>query len=108
MGIVMITRTNSKITVNGTERLVNVEELKCLSKKYLPSGVASKHIDEFVDEVIFRIADLKFDNIDTNGKSIEEYYFAACLCYAEENGFTKFFEEEDDGRIFECCGAELR
>ena len=103
----MITRTNSKIKVDGIERVINVEELKNLSRKYLPDGMASKHKDEFVDEVIFRISDLEFDNVNTNGRSIEEYYFAACLCYAEENGFTKFFEEEDDGNIFECCGAEL-
>ena len=104
----MITRTDSKITVYGIERLVNVEELKTLSRKYLPSGMASKHKDEFVDEVIFRISDSEFENMDTNGKSIEEYYFAACLAYAEENGFSQFFEEEDDLNIFDYCGAELQ
>lgn len=42
-----------------------------------------------------------------NGKTVEEYYFAACLAYAEENGFQQFLDEEDDGNIFEYCGSEL-
>ena len=104
----MITRRESKITVDGTERLVDIKELYDLSRKYLPSGMASEYKDKFVDEVIFRISSLEFESIYTNGKSIEEYYFAACLAYAEENGFSQFFDEEDDGNIFEYCGAELR
>lgn len=63
--------------------------------------------DKFVDEVIFRISDLEFDGIDTNGKTIEEYYFTACLAYAEENSFSHLFKEEDDLKIFDYCGAEL-
>lgn len=104
----MITRRESKITVDGVERLIDIKELYDLSRKYLPSGMASKHKDEFVDEVIFRISSLEFESVDTNGTSIEEYYFAACLAYAEENGFSQFFCEEDDGKIFEYCGVELQ
>ena len=37
----MITRRESKITVDGTERLVDIKELYDLSRKYLPSGMAS-------------------------------------------------------------------
>lgn len=103
----MITRRETKIVVNGTERLVDIKELHDLSRKYLPSGMASKYMDKFVDEVIFRIANLEFNNVDTDKRSIEEYYFAACLCYAEKNGFKQFFDECDDGNIFEYCGAEL-
>lgn len=104
----MITRRESKITVDGTERLVDIKELYDLSRKYLPSGMAAEYKDKFVDEVIFRISSLEFESIYTNGKSIEEYYFAACLAYAKENGFSQFFDEEDDGNIFEYCGAELQ
>ena len=55
----MITRRESKITVDGTERLVDIKELYDLSRKYLPSGMASEYKDKFVDEVIFRISSLK-------------------------------------------------
>lgn len=103
----MITRREAKITVDGVDRFVDIKELYDLSRKYLPSGMATKYMDKFVDEVIFRISDLEFYSVDTNGKSVEEYYFAACLCYAEENGFAQFFAEDDDGNIFEYCGAEL-
>ena len=103
----MSIKNNAKITVNGIERYIDAVELFKLSRTYLPKGMAVEYCDKFVNDVIFRIEGLEFDNIDTNGKSIEEYYFAACLCYAEENGFSKFFEEDDDGKIFECCGAEL-
>lgn len=104
----MITRRESKITVDGIQRFINIKELYDLSRKYLPIEMASKHKDEFIDEVIFRISDLEFESIDANGVSIEEYYFAACLTYAEENGFSQFLCEEDDGNIFEYCGAELQ
>ena len=99
--------TTSKITIDGIERLINVDEIYVLSRKYLPCGMTSKQMNEFVDEVIFRMSSLELDNIDTNGRSVEEYYFAACLAYAEENGLPKFFHEEDDGNIFAYCGAEL-
>lgn len=95
------------IIVDGIEREINKKELKDLSRKYLPHGMEVKYKDQFVDEVIWRIESLEFNNIDTNGKSIEEYYFAACLAYAVDNGFIKFFDEEDDGNIFEYCGSEL-
>lgn len=95
------------ITVNGKERVINTKELIELSHKYLPNDMWSTDKDRFIDEVIFRIESLEFEDIDTNGKSIEEYYFTACLAYAEENGFEQFFDEEDDGNIFEYCGAEL-
>ena len=104
----MITRRESKITVDGTERLVDIKELYDLSRKYLPSGMASEYKDKFVDEVIFRISSLEFESIYRGGKSIEEYEVAAGLAYAEENGFSQFFDEEDDGNIFEYCGAELQ
>lgn len=100
----MITRRNSKITVNGIERLINVEKLSKLAERY----ISETNKDKFVDEVIFRISDLEFDEIYTKGRTIEEYYFAACLAYAEENGFQQFFNEEDDTKIFEYCGAELK
>lgn len=103
----MITRRENYITVDGIERLINIKELHDLSRKYLPSGMAAEYKDKFVDEVIWRIESLEFGSIDTNGKSIEEYYFAACLAYAQENGYIQFFDEEDDGNIFEYCGAEL-
>ncbi len=75
----MITRNNSKITVDNKERLINIKELSDLSRKYLPDNMSAEYKDKFVDEVIFRISDLEFDRIDTNGKTIEEYYFAALL-----------------------------
>lgn len=103
----MVKRTSSSIIINGTARPINVTELITLSRKYLPTGMASGYKDKFVDEVIFRISDLEFDNLDTNGKSIEEYYFAACLAYANENSYSKLFNEEDDGNIFDYCGSEL-
>lgn len=99
----MITRNNSKITIDNKERLINIKELS----DYLPDDMSAEYKDKFVDEVIFRISDLEFDRIDTNGKTIEEYYFAACLAYAEENGFSQFFNEEDDLKIFDYCGTEL-
>ena len=43
-------------------------------------------------EVRFRLSGLEFEDLDTNGRSIEEYYFAACLNYAEEmvsDNYTK-------------------
>ena len=95
----MITRRENKVTVNGIHRLIDIKELYNLSRKYLS--------DQFVDEVIFRISDLEFDANLLNGKTVEEYYFAACLAYAEENGFQQFLDEEDDGNIFEYCGSEL-
>ncbi|OLA94854.1 MAG: hypothetical protein BHW64_01780 [Candidatus Melainabacteria bacterium LEY3_CP_29_8] len=101
----MVTKRNSKVTVNGVERLVDIERLSKLAEKYI-SEIINKN--KFVDEVIFRISDLEFDEIDTNGKSIEEYYFAACLAYIEENGIDQFLNEEDDMKIFEYCGAELK
>lgn len=70
----MITRNNSKITVDNKERLINIKELSDLSRKYLPDDMSAEYKDKFVDEVIFRISDLEFDRIDTNGKTIEEYY----------------------------------
>src|SRR5574344_193863 len=103
----MMTRKENKITVDGVERAIDTKELWNLSRKYLPSSMSAEYKDKFVDEVIFRIESLEFDGIDTNGKTIEEYYFAACLAYAEENSFSQFLEEDDDGNIFEYCGAEL-
>lgn len=46
-------------------------------------------------------------NLGEAMETIEEYYFAACLAYAEENGFSQFFNEEDDLKIFDYCGTEL-
>lgn len=103
----MITRKENKITVDGKERLIDTNELWNLSRKHLPGGMSAEYKDKFVNEVIFRMESLEFDGIDTNGKTIEEYYFAACFAYATENSFSQFFEEDDDGNIFEYCGAEL-
>ena len=89
------------------DKKYDYKELSDLSRKYLPDDMSAEYKDKFVDEVIFRISDLEFDRIDTNGKTIEEYYFAACLAYAEENGFSQFFNEEDDLKIFDYCGTEL-
>ena len=100
-------RENKKYTLNGEEKLINQFELSEMAKKYLPSGMASEFKKEFVQEVMGRIAGLELGDVDTNGKSIEEYYFAACLAYAQENGYSWFFAEEDDLKIFNYCGAEL-
>ena len=87
------------IKVNGKEREINTEELRKLAKEYTPDE------PNFAKEVEFRLSGLEFEALDINGRSIEEYYFAACLAYAEENSFSKLYEEEDDGTIFEYCGA---
>lgn len=89
------------IKLNGKKREINTEELKRLAKKYAPNE------PDFVKEVRFRLSGLEFEDLDTNGRSIEEYYFAACLNYAEENGFRQLYEEEDDGNIFAYCGTIL-
>ena len=103
----MITRRENKVTVNGIHRLIDIKELYNLSRKYLSDNMSLREKDQFVDEVIFRISDLEFDANLLNGKTVEEYYFAACLAYAEENGFQQFLDEEDDGNIFEYCGSKL-
>lgn len=87
------------IKVNGKEREINTEELRKLAKEYTPDE------PNFAKEVEFRLSGLEFEALDINGRSIEEYYFAACLAYAEENSFSKLYEEEDDGNVFEYCGA---
>lgn len=103
----MITRTGRKIIVDGKERNINTEMLCELSKKYLPEEMPEKEKDCFIDEVIFRIEGLSFEMVDTSGKEIEEYFFAACLAYLEENGLKAFLDETDDGNIFEYYGATL-
>ena len=80
---IMIYRDDSKIIVDGIKRDINVIDLQTLAYQYLPKTFSSKEKEKFVDEVIFRIADLEFENINTYGKSIEEYYFAACR-YADK------------------------
>ena len=97
----------STIKINGINKEINQQEITILAQKFLPNGMASLIKKQFIRDVVFLIADLEIENIDTNGKSIEEYFFAACLAYAEENGFSKFFEEEDSTKIFEYCGSEL-
>lgn len=100
-------RNSSKVIVNNKERLINTKELYDLSRRYLPNGMSVEDKNKFIDEVIFRISDLEFNEINTNGQTIEEYYFAACLTYAKENSFFKFFDEQDCSKIFEYCGIEL-
>ena len=49
----MITRNNSKITVDNKERLINIKELSDLSRKYLPDNMSAEYKEKCVDE--FRI-----------------------------------------------------
>ena len=97
----------NKITVDGIKRLINYDELFKFSREYLPSDMSNNDKDAFVKEVVYRMSSLEIDSSVFNKRSAEEYFFAACLTYVKENGFTAFFEEEDDTKIFDYCGVEL-
>lgn len=103
----MFNMYENKITVDGIKRLINYDELSRLSKEHLPSDMSSNNKNAFVKEVVFRMSSLEVDSSDFAERSAEEYFFAACLTYVKENSFTAFFEEKDDTKIFDYCGAEL-
>ena len=97
----------SNIIVNGKQRDIDMGILYNLSKTCLPEWMNDQLKKKFANEVAFRISDLEFDGIDITNKSIEEYYFKACLIYSEYNGFINFINEEDDCNIFDYCGSEF-
>lgn len=99
--------TKHKITVDGKEREINTELLRELAKKYLSEDMTEKEKACFLNEVIFRMEGLSFEEVDTDGKEIEEYFFAACLAYLEENSLKAFLDETDDCKILNYCGAML-
>ena len=40
----------------------------------------------FINEVIYKMENVELGEIDTNGLSLEEYFFYLCLDYLQENG----------------------
>lgn len=103
----MITRTNSTITVNGETRNIDVNKLYELSRKYLPEDMSANEKDHFIDEVVFNMENLNVNDIKSYDKDVEKYMFAACLRYAEDNGYDNLFNEEDSTNVFEYWGIEL-
>lgn len=96
----------SVITVDGITRDINRNAILLLAKENLPSGMSAGFKKEFVNEVVFLMADLEVESEFFNGfDTAEEYYFYTCLAYCKDNGYEAFFEEVDSTKIFDYCGA---
>lgn len=103
----MIKKIESTIIVDGVKRSIDITLLQKLAKKHLPSGMAAEYKNKFVKEVAYRLSGSEFTNVDFNGTSAEEYFFAACLAYAKNNSFNKLFNEKDDNEVLYYCGNTL-
>lgn len=94
------------IVVDGEKREVNGAEILTLMDKFLPN-LSENETMLFFSNINFLIADGEYDSSLLDGKSVEEYYFAACMEYIRYNGFWKFIKEQDTCNIFNYCGATL-
>ena len=102
----MITRTGRTYFLDGKETYINEKLLEELGRKYL-TNLMDYEVDNFLDEVIFRIEDLDLDSEIIGNITVEQYYFAACLAYSKDNSIKAFYQEDDDENIFEYCGTTL-
>lgn len=94
----------SVITVDGITRDINRNAILLLAKENLPSGMSAGFKKEFVNEVVFLMADLEVESEFFNGfDTAEEYYFYVCIAYVDDYGYDAFFEEEDNCNILDYC-----
>ena len=96
----------STYTLEDKQIVVDEENLKALSKRWLPEEMSSESKKQFADYVRYLISGLELDepfyDCDGVNVNVEQYYFLACLIYAWNNGYDAVLKCNKGLKIFDC------